>query len=415
MKTPTKSLLAISMISILGTGCASRSFVRVDAGQFVIGSDVHRFVGVNFWQAVHLAAKPPIGDRTRLAKELDTLQSLGISNIRILAAFEGPSIEPYRVRPALMESPGVYNENVFDGLDYLLAELSRRNMHAVVALTNFWEWSGGMAQYVSWYEKTPIPYPATNDWREFCAYATKFYDCDPCRKWFHEHITTIVNRVNPYTHLAYRDDPAIFAWELANEPRYYPQAWIDDTAAFIKSLDPNHLVTTGSEGEVGGEFIPTHDGDDIDYTCIHIWPQNWGWFDPTKPSTFDKAMANASDYFQRHEKASSELGKPMVLEEFGLARDWLPRNDCYDPQSTTDFRDRFFQAMFENVSKSAATGGSAAGSNIWVWTGHSPRTSGHVGDPPHETPGWYSVYVDDKSTLQIMKRHAQHLGTLVQP
>ena len=100
---------------------------------------------------------------------------LGVSNIRILAAFEGPDSEPFRVAPALMTEPGRYNSAVLDGLDFLIAELGKRDMHAVVALTNFWEWSGGMAQYVAWHEGSAIPYPATNDWRVFCDYAARFY------------------------------------------------------------------------------------------------------------------------------------------------------------------------------------------------------------------------------------------------
>jgi len=52
-----------------------------------------------------------------------------------------------------------------------------------------------------------------------------------------------------------RNDPTIMAWELANEPRGFHNnaaafnTWLDDTVAHIKSLDPNHLVTTGCEGD----------------------------------------------------------------------------------------------------------------------------------------------------------------------
>lgn len=68
-----------------------------------------------------------------------------------------------------------------------------------------------------------------------------------------------------------RDDPTIFSYNLMNEPRsqqelyvvrrkttdsgkiynisYNPaddlQNWIKDTAAYIKSMDPVHLLTTG--------------------------------------------------------------------------------------------------------------------------------------------------------------------------
>jgi mannan endo-1,4-beta-mannosidase len=66
----------------------------------------------------------------------------------------------------------------------------------------------------------------------------------------------------------YKDDPNIFAWELANEPQAINVGnnshdiifkWIDDTAKYIKELDENHLVSTGAEGKNGEDwFITMH-------------------------------------------------------------------------------------------------------------------------------------------------------------
>src|SRR4051812_39781665 len=63
----------------------------------------------------------------------------------------------------------------------------------------------------------------------------------------------------------YAKSPAVFAWELANEPRCgadgtrnLPRSancttetltsWADEMSTYIKSLDANHMVTTGTEG-----------------------------------------------------------------------------------------------------------------------------------------------------------------------
>ena len=208
----------------------------------------------------------------------------------------------------------------------------------------------------------------------------------------------VIGRTNPYTGLAYRDDPTIFAWELANEPRRYTDAWIDDTAAFIKSLDPNHLVTTGSEGTPPWEqqdFSTAHDGPDIDYGTVHIWPQNWDWYDPADPSTYAAAEDKARQFLLEHAAAAAELGKPLVLEEFGLARDPQPQGDPLDPASPTTYRDRFLAAMFAVVEASAASGGALAGDNLWAWSGAARPGDPWVGDPPHELAGWYSVYDSD--------------------
>jgi mannan endo-1,4-beta-mannosidase len=223
----------------------------------------------------------------------------------------------------------------------------------------------------------------------------------------------MVHHVNPYTDLVYRDDPTIFSWELANEPRRYPDAWIDETAAYIKSLDPNHLVTTGSEGSPPWErqdFIETHNGPNIDYVTIHIWPQNWSWFDPQNPTDYADSEKKARDYFKQHTEYANTLGKPLVLEEFGLARDWETFQDIFNPASTTSNRDLFYTAMFEEVLSSIKDGGPAAGDNIWVWSGTSLPRDPWVGDPPHEIPGWYSVYSTDQSTLAIISKHANEIS-----
>jgi len=403
-------VLAVFLVTVaLLPGCVSGRFVRVDGGRFRVGGERHLFVGANFWQAVHMAMAGPQGDRERLASELDRLQALGVNNIRILAAFEGPDGEPYRAAPAMMIEPGRYNPAVLDGLDYLIAALDRRGMRTVVALTNFWEWSGGMAQFVAWDTGTSIPYPATHGWNAFGDFTAAFYGSERCQRWYRQHIRTIIARVNPYTGRAYRDEPSIFAWELANEPNRFPRAWIDETARFIKSLDRNHMVTTGAEGDISAAFDAAHESGHIDYATIHLWPQNWRWYDPQAPDSYEEAEAKARDYFRRHAEQARELGKPLVLEEFGLARDWEPGRDGYDPAAGVTYRDRFFAAMYECVLESATTGGPVAGSNFWTWSGRARPGEAWIGDPPHERPGWYSVYDADASTLRLIRKHATAL------
>ena len=412
-------------------------FVTVDGTGFVLDSEPYHFVGTNYWYGLNLASTGPGGDRTRLEAELDHLKALGITNLRVMAGSEGPDSEPWRIVPSLQVSPGVYDPGLLDGLDYLLKAMADRDLRAVMCLNNFWPWSGGMAQYVSWHGGGSIPYPPPEpggDWNEYQDYASDFYSNADAMQCFRDHIEFIVGRVNPYTGQAYRDDPTIFAWELANEPRGFNNnaaafnVWIDETAAFIKSLDANHLVTTGCEGDTpwpdwnGLDFDLNHDGANIDYTTIHIWPQNWGWFDPADPAgTYPAAESSARAYFADHAQRASTLGKPMILEEFGLARD----GGSYDPTSTTEYRDLFFAAMFEEVYGSAAASGPAAGDNVWAWAGQGRPIEPYgsfwapgdpwIGDPPHEHQGWYSIYDTDESTLELLEAHADEMNALTGP
>ncbi len=138
-------------------------FVTVSNDKFKLNGRTYYFVGANFWQGMELGVDGPTGDRKELVRELDHLQQLGVTNLRIMASLEGPNTEPHRMTPALMTSPGVYDKTVLDGLDFLLSEMGKRGMKAVMTLNNFWSWSGGMAEYVSWqnmcHGKMALPSP----------------------------------------------------------------------------------------------------------------------------------------------------------------------------------------------------------------------------------------------------------------
>ncbi len=84
-------------------------------------------------------------------KELDELKANGITNLRILVGAEGGK-QDFTVTPALQTEQGKYDEALLDGLDFLISEMGKRNMDAVLYLNNNWEWSGGMAQYLEWNE-----------------------------------------------------------------------------------------------------------------------------------------------------------------------------------------------------------------------------------------------------------------------
>ena len=102
------SLLGSAFFSCSGgTGNSSASaeadtaFVTVRDGQFYIGDSAYRYVGTNFWYGAILASEGRGGNRERLARELDSLQQLGVSNLRILAGGDARrSRLPHRTRNA---------------------------------------------------------------------------------------------------------------------------------------------------------------------------------------------------------------------------------------------------------------------------------------------------------------------------
>lgn len=406
-------------------------FARVENNQFIVDNQPYYFLGTNFWAAMNLASKGEGGNRKRLVRELDYLQSLGIKNLRIMAASEGPNTEPWRAVPAVQTAPNIYDEELLDGLDFVLSEMDKRGMYAVMVLNNYWPWTGGMAQYQAWFsdtEKIPYPPPAENgNWVSFMRFSSRFFKNKKAIEAHRQFIEMLINRRNSYTGLQYKDDPTIFSWQLANEPRgvlvgnaYY--RWVKTTAKFIKKLDSNHLVSVGSEGNAvvpfSRKFKKEHSFREIDYTTAHIWAQNWMWYDPTQPEKdFEKALTKAKKYLSNHLEVAEKLGKPLVLEEFGLARDL----GSYDSNASTEWRDRYFRELFSMIHQLAEKKRPIAGCNFWAWSGEGrPRQPKAVwkmgddftGDPPFEYQGWYSVYDKDSSTLQICREFAGKMEKL---
>ena len=110
---------------------AQSGFVKVEGTRFTIDGKPYRFAGANFWYGAYLGAADGIGDRARLRAELDQLKAAGIDNLRVLAMSEASAFKR-AVRPAIMTAPGEYDEQMLQGLDYLLVEMGKRDMKAVL-------------------------------------------------------------------------------------------------------------------------------------------------------------------------------------------------------------------------------------------------------------------------------------------
>lgn len=411
---------------------SSGTFVRRSGREFSLQGRPYRIAGTNMWYAAYLGADRPIGNGDRLKRELDRLATLGINNVRILGSSE---FSPLRnsVRPTFRNRTRHYNEALLRGLDHALAELGKRGMTAVIYLANFWEWSGGMMTYLYW--TNGGRYLNMNDpahpWPEFADMTSEFYGHAAAVEMFDDYVRALVGRRNSVTGRLYREDPSIMAWQLANEPRpggspevgrkQLPAylAWIEARARLIKSIDANHLVSTGSEGTQGCIdddqcVVAAHHSTRVDYVTAHIWPQNWGWADPRNlPGTWPTTEQNVRAYLERQVAIANSLGKPLVIEEFGFPRD----GGSFEPGTPTTYRDRYYKLIYDSVTNSVRTGGSLQGANFWAWGGQGRAEhpdhrfvrgdTQYLGDPPHEPQGWYSVFDNDASTKALIADYAK--------
>lgn len=430
------SILTMAAVVVLSSCQSSKpSFVKVEDGKFVSEDYPSHFVGTNFWYGAILASEGRGGDIERLEAELDTLKALGMTNLRVLVGGDGPDGVPTRVEPTLQKEPGVYNDTIFWGLDRLLVELAERDMKAVLYINNSWEWSGGYGMYLEWAGAGKAVIPSIDGYQAYTESVAAFMTNEKAKAMFADHVRHVVSRTNTITGKPYKDDPAIFSWQIGNEPRCFSHDpvnqqlfadWMWDTAALIKSIDPNHMVSSGSEGYHGCEqnlelFEKIHSCPDIDYMNIHIWPYNWSWVrEKTLKTNLDKAIANTDAYIDMHLDIAERHGKPVVLEEFGF-----PRDDFQFAQGTpVTSRDTYYKHVFGRIVESARQGGIFAGVNFWSWGGlasQSPtniywqRGDDYCGDPAQEQQGLNSVYVSDTTTTKIISEAAAAIEEALKP
>ena len=409
---------------------AKKGFVQVKDGHFVRDGIPYYYVGTNFWYGAILGSEGQGGNRTRLCKELDRMRAMGIDNLRILVGSDGQRGIKTKVEPTLQEAPGVYNDTILAGLDYLLMEMGKRRMVAGLYLNNSWEWSGGYGYYLEQAGEGKAPRPDEDGYPAFMKFVARYATCEKAHQLFYDYVRFILSRTNRYTGLKYTDDPAIMSWQIGNEPRAFStealpafEKWLAEASALIRSLDANHLVSIGSEGSWGcendyGVYERICADKNIDYCNIHLWPYNWGWA-RADHLVEDLAVScrNTKDYIDRHLAICARLSKPLVMEEFGYPRDGF----SFSLSSTTEGRDGYYKYVFSLVGDNAEKGGYFAGCNFWGWGGFAkPRHEqwevgdDYTGDPAQEAQGLNSVFVTDTTTLQVVKAEVERMRRLGQ-
>ena len=399
---------------------AEDKFVKVVDGHFQRNGKPYYYVGTNFWYGAILGSEGRGGNRERLCQELDDMKAMGIDNLRILVGSDGEEGVLTKVEPTLQKAPGVYNDTILAGLDYLLMEMGKRDMVAVLYLNNSWEWSGGYGFYLEHAGEGVAPRPNEDGYPAFMNFMRKYATSEKAHKLFYDYVRFIISRTNRYTNVAYVDDPAIMSWQIGNEPRAFGKEelqpftnWLKEASALIRSLDKNHLISIGTEGAWGCEgdyetYEKISSDPNIDYCNIHIWPYNWSWAKPDRLiEDLPAACDSTKQYIDRHIEICDRLNKPLVMEEFGYPRDGFK----FDKKTSTKGRDGYYKYVFSLVAENAEKGGKFAGCNFWAWGGranpqHEQWLPGddYPGDPAQEAQGLNSVFSTDITTLEIVKQ-----------
>src|ERR1041384_403941 len=201
-------------------------FVQARNGRFMIDGKPFRFVGAN------VAVMYRDDDRAKMPETLRQAAQHGIKVVRVWASGEGG---PNDVKPiadfndwprthAFRNRPNEWNEAEFVFLDQVIAEAARNDLRVQLCLVNWWRDTGGITQYLRWAGVEG----ADDDQQPFGINeekAMQFYTNETARSLYRQHVQKIATRRNTVTGLLYRDDPAIFGYELINEGKCVTGRW----------------------------------------------------------------------------------------------------------------------------------------------------------------------------------------------
>jgi len=330
---------------------ADGEFVRAEGTTFVIGAEQpFRFVGANA-AMIH-------GEKMREGMDalLDAMRDDGLSVIRVWAAGEADDDgNAWRRAYAFRLGPDVWVESSFEHLDQLLISARERNIRVMITLLNRWGDYGGLPQYGRWVglptrRKNPLP-----------AELLTLLASEEVRDLYRAHVDRVVSRVNSISGVAYRDDPTIFSWELANE--LSPQSceaeealfdWTRTMARYVRSLDDNHLIGAGHIGYKTTisrrSWQRVTELPEIGYADVHAYPHNV--LAVTDPDTLGGWLD------ERANLALNVIDKPLVLGEIGFRRN----DEAFSP------REQWFAQSLERADADGLSG-----FMIWIYRSWDER------------------------------------------
>jgi mannan endo-1,4-beta-mannosidase len=352
---------------------------------FLLNGAPFCFAGTNNYYLIYKSRK-------MVDDVLEATKSMGLKVIRIwgyldrgsldgaVANVDGPGEkngvyfqywDPAQKRPAYNDG-----ETGINHLDYVLDKAKKLDLKVMLVLTNNWKDFGGMDQYLVWY--------GLHEHQQF-------YTDPAVGQAYKNWVAHLVARKNSISGVVYKDDPTIFGWELANEPRCTNSGafdngaacnppmltqWVAQMSSYIKSIDPNHMVSVGDEGFFADGKESHYNGAEgtdhkaflglphVDFGTFHLYPESWG-----------HRTSWGSQWIEDHIQAAQQAGKPTLLEEYGIIARRNPAGVITD-----DSRRRRVYARWHDVVRER--GASAA--LFWMLAG--------VDDEPDAVSGMYPDY-----------------------
>ena len=315
------------------------STVPSDPGPFVTANNTHFDLGGKpfFFQGTNFYRLGLIDQQTD-SEVYDIMHAYAAKQIKVVRIWGFSCGDGYEhpIVKSVTKGNAVYDEVALKRLDLTLDAARDAKVKIILTLINYEE------QYCSmgWWSKQVV---GVDD-------AQLFYREPSVVESFKGHVKHLLTRVNSIYQVrygesrSYLNDPTIMAIELANEPhtidRYeishgmkpgsLVHDWLTVMSNYVRSLDPNHLISSGEEGYKaspsspdeasryswlsnglkGVDFMWNLSIPNVNFATVHPYPDHWSigaadlaWFD--------------LNFVKNRADLAHQANKPILLEETG--------------------------------------------------------------------------------------------------
>lgn len=291
----TRAVIATSLLALLCAAPAvpaprpfADSFVTRSGTRLLVDGRPFRFGGANV-EWLGLAGYGPFDPRGphypsnyEIDDALATAREMGAKVVRSQTMGDSAGC------PACLEPVrGQFNQAAFERVDYALKRARDFGLKVIPTIVGDDARAGGTGcVYLRW-RGISVPNCSLINMEPFWTDGRVIADVEA-------HVKALLDHVNVYTGVAYKDDPTIFGWDLLNGGGS-PTPWTRRIAVYIRSLDRRHLILSG----------PVNAGvPEVDVCVAFVYPH---WFQP---------LASVRDGIARCKAAD----KPFVAYEYGWDR-----------------------------------------------------------------------------------------------
>jgi len=327
-------------------------FVIVCGNHFCLNGERYRFVGANVhWRFLSFP-------HDEIDRTFEETSKLGMKVIRVW-----------------LWDPQSHPEARFEDIDYMLDSARRHDIKLIIALASH----DGIVKY----RIRAHPELEGENPREV---REGFFEDVEANELYRNFVYNLITRTNSINGVQYREDPTIFSWELMNEPDCAAPSldvlteWIEGTSSYIKSIDQNHMISTGTSN-CREHFKALNSPVNISFCTFHIYP------DPTHRGT---TMNEVREVIDNVVNTSVEMGKPIVMEEYGISRRKLDHNST---------RENWYQLMLDEFYSKDGDG-----TAFWAFSARSNLTEEEL-----RIENGISLHPDDAELREIIKEKAKEI------